>query len=182
MIDPSQIYSRFLTLRDLAARNGTTLQESATEAERDAIAAAFALPAVAALRIEARISREGRDGWSVEGRVVASLTQSCVLTLAPVDAEIDEPFSRTYQPGAERADADLLIDPEAADPPEPLGDGVDLGAVALETLALGLEPYPRAPGVAFESRIVAPPGVEPLTDEAARPFAGLAALKSRLES
>lgn len=182
MIEPSQIFPRFLTLRDLAARDGITINETATEAERGAIAAAYALQAVAEFRIQARVSRVGRDGWKLEGAVIASLTQTCVVTLAPVDAEIDEPFSRAFQPGAVKAEADVLVDPAADDPAEPLGDGVDLGAVALETLALGLEPYPRAPGVEFEARIAAPPGVEPLTDEAIRPFAGLAALKSRLKS
>ncbi len=35
--------------------------------------------------------------------------------------------------------------------PEPLVDGiVDLGALATEFLILGLDPYPRKPGAAFE--------------------------------
>ena len=51
---------------------------------------------------------------------------------------------------------------------------VDLAAPLLEELTLALDPYPRAPGVAFAA----------LKDEAAptaNPFAVLAKLKARLE-
>ena len=42
----------------------------------------------------------------------------------------------------------VLLDGE--DAPDPIVDGkIDLGALAAEFLALGLDPYPRKPGVAF---------------------------------
>ena len=47
---------------------------------------------------------------------------------------------------------------------------VDLGAVASEFLLLGIDPYPRKPGVKFEP----PPRAG---DAAAHPFAALEALK-----
>jgi hypothetical protein len=60
---------------------------------------------------------------------------------------------------------------EQADPPEVLQHGsIDLGALAVEFLLLGIDPYPRKPGVSFE-----PPRV--VDDPAAHPFAVLAALK-----
>ena len=38
------------------------------------------------------------------------------------------------------------------DEPDPLIDGkIDLGALAAEFFALGLDPYPRKPGVSFEA-------------------------------
>ena len=52
------------------------------------------------------------------------------------------------------------------DEPDPLVDGkIDLGALAAEFFALGLDPYPRKPGVAFE------PPAEP--EPQATPFAVL---------
>ncbi len=48
---------------------------------------------------------------------------------------------------------------------------IDFGALTAEFLALGLDPYPRKPGVAFEPVSA---GEEPL------PFADLAALKDKL--
>ncbi len=39
------------------------------------------------------------------------------------------------------------------DPPDPIIDGkIDLGALAAEFFALGLDPYPRKPGVAVDRR------------------------------
>ena len=41
---------------------------------------------------------------------------------------------------------------EAEEPPDAIVDGkIDLGALAAEFLALGLDPYPRKPGASFES-------------------------------
>jgi hypothetical protein len=47
---------------------------------------------------------------------------------------------------------------------------VDLGAVATEFLMVGIDPYPRKPGVVFE-----PPQTP---DAGSHPFAALAALRS----
>lgn len=182
MTDPSQEFPRLLSLRDLPAREGRTIVESATDDERAAIAAALDLHALPSLAVEARLQREGESGWRLEGRVRADVVQACVVTLDPVEARIEEPFLRRFQPVIEGKKpaanvVEVILDPLADDPPEPLGDGVDLGAVALETLALALDPYPRAPGAVFTPRHAPPPGVAPLTDEAIRPFAALAALK-----
>ena len=39
---------------------------------------------------------------------------------------------------------------DGEDPPDPIVDGrIDLGALAVEFLALALDPYPRKPGAEF---------------------------------
>jgi hypothetical protein len=61
----------------------------------------------------------------------------------------------------------------SADEREPLLDGtVDLGALATEFLILGVDPYPRKPGVAFEAPT-------PEADAGTHPFAALAALQKK---
>jgi hypothetical protein len=56
------------------------------------------------------------------------------------------------------------------DPPDPIIDGrIDLGALAAEFLALGLDPYPRKPGAAFDLGEAEP--------ERESPFAALARLR-----
>jgi hypothetical protein len=61
----------------------------------------------------------------------------------------------------------------SADEREPLVDGtVDLGVLATEFLILGVDPYPRKAGVAFEAPQAA-------SDPAGHPFAALAALKEK---
>ena len=74
------------------------------------------------------------------------------------------------QPTAEREDGEVGTRGESADETEPLIGGlVDLGALAIEFLILGLDPYPRRPGAVFQP----PPAAKP--DET--PFAALASLR-----
>lgn len=181
MVEPSAPFTRFFSRRELSGLEGEPIRESATEEERAAIAAAFDLPSLLRLDVAAAIAREGADGWRLEGEIFAEATQTCVVTLEPVEATVREPFLRVFRPMTEEeAEAlwnDVTLDPLGDDPPEPLGEGIDLGAVALEALALGLDPYPRAPGANFAPQRAAPPGAAPLDDDALRPFAALEALK-----
>lgn len=141
--------------------------------ERAALARRYDVPEVRSLRFRATV-RPWRGGAIVEGEVEAGLVQTCVITLEPVETELRDRFVRRFLP------EDRLggYDPGDLDAPDPLPDALDLGEVAAEAAALAIDPYPRKPGATFEGRVVAPPGAEPLDDEAARPFAGLAALKN----
>ena len=66
------------------------------------------------------------------------------------------------------------------DSEEQLEDVIDLEGVFCEALSLALPDYPRAEGAELTSAEFGPPGVTPLTDEAARPFSVLAGLKDKL--
>ncbi len=67
----------------------------------------------------------------------------------------------------------------------PFGQGiehrVDLGEVLLEALALAIPPFPRANGVDLGEIRAAPKGVDPMDDDALKPFAGLAGLRDKLD-
>ena len=115
-------------------------------------------------------------GIDVKGRVKARVGQTCVVTLEPVENEVDEPIAVAFRPGAEFAElpahSSQVLD-EVEEPPEPLvGGKVDLGALASEFLVLGIDPYPRKPGVEFTPPAPAEAGEHP--------FAELEALKKRL--
>ena len=163
--------SRLVEMRRLPT-DGLELDVVATPEERAALAAAIDIPAIE--RLEARLAVTAiRGGARVRGHVSASVVQVCVVSLdpfeAPVEEDIDVRFSRHVRaaPGAE---IDLTAEPD--DAPEPLeGDVVDVGAVVAEHLALGLDPYPRKPGVQFEE-IVDAAGDAPEPS----PFAGLSGL------
>jgi len=136
----------------------------------------------------------GEGGVRVEGRLTADVVQACVVTLEPVHAHIDAPFSRTYSPDApDPLDPDVLEDEpegeeggmfigEGSDPPEPLiGGGIDLGEAVAEQLALELDPFPRAEGAALPQAAGGPESSENRgengRDSAANPFAVLKKLK-----
>ncbi len=150
---------------------GRRLDLVADGATRDAIAKAAGLAALARLEAGFDLTRQGSDGLRVVGRVSADVVQSCVVTLEPIESQIDEPVDLVFLPDVEpAADAVDLQALETEDPPEAIRDGViDLGAVATEFLLLGLDPYPRKPGAVF----AAPPAGDPVSN----PFAALASLK-----
>ena len=139
------------------------------------------LAALAGLRELARLSAVfdlARRGASVRvaGNVTARVGQTCVVTLEPVESDIDELVDLRFAPQA-AAPASAKSETVAAhtsdeEPPEPLLDGkLDLGAIATEFLLLGIDPYPRKPGAEF-----APVKAD---DAGAKPFAALEALKKR---
>jgi hypothetical protein len=144
--------------------------EGAVRAEVARIAGLRDLP-----RLEAKfdVTRHGADGLRVTGIVSATVGQSCVVTLEPLSHDIEEAVDLVFVPPAIPAPAgdDAEAEPRNAkwDDPEPLiGGALDLGAIATEFVLLGLDPYPRKPGVVFE----APQDSTP--DEG--PFAALAKL------
>lgn len=117
------------------------------------------------------LTREGA-GVRVAGQMSARVGQTCVVTLEPIESVVQEAIDLHFAP----ASADTVQpgpDSEGAELAEPLVDGkVDLGAIATESLILGIDPYPRKPGAEFS-----PPRV---ADDGGHPFDALAALKKRL--
>jgi uncharacterized metal-binding protein YceD (DUF177 family) len=134
-----------------------------------------ALAAVAGVldmpRLEAAIdlTRQG-GGLRATGRVSATVGQTCVVTLEPVENRVDEPIDVLFAPPAAGEVADGSEAHDTDEPPEALVNGIaDLGAVAAEFLLLGIDPYPRKPGAEFAPLVEASGG--------AGPFAVLAKLK-----
>jgi hypothetical protein len=137
-----------------------------------------ALASVAGLRELSRVEatfdvvRSGHDGLHVTGLVSATVGQTCVVTLEPIESDVTEAMDLVFKPphvtvAGEEASAKLDTDDI-----EPLIDGtIDLGALATEFLVLGIDPYPRKAGAVFQS----PPSNEP----AGAAFAALAALQRK---
>lgn len=153
---------------------------TAPEAARAEIAALAGLRTLDSLEAAFDLSRRG-DGLQVRGRVQARVGQTCVVTLEPLDNTVDETVDLVFSPSAApEREAEVLAadgDPDSAEPPEPLeGGAVDLAAVAVEFLMLGVDPYPRKPGARFE-----PAAAGEADAPAPHPFAALAALKRRTE-
>ncbi len=166
---------------DLARRTEKPFRIEPDATGRAAMAEALGISAVKKLAFQGRIVPEGKQDWRLEAQLGATVVQPCVVTLAPVTTRIDEPVARRYlarwsepEPGTETEMPD-------DDTIEPLGAIIDPAAVMAEALALALPEYPRAEGADLGEAVFTEPGAEPLTDEAAKPFAGLADLKKKLE-
>ena len=119
----------------------------------------------------------------VTGHVRARIGQTCVVTLDPIEKDIDEEIDLTFapqeqiepqiEPPDDRFDDDADDgESELSDLPEPIVNGViDLGRLVTDALFLAIDPYPRKPGAVFEPQVVA-------TDPEDHPFAALKALKT----
>ncbi|MFC6584005.1 YceD family protein [Sulfitobacter aestuariivivens] len=143
------------------------------------IAGDLALSALRKVRFEGRLKPLGRTDWTLEAQLGATVVQPCVVTLDPVTTRIDTPVVRHFV-----QDFVLSDDPETEmpddDTTESLGPWIDPAEVMKEALALAVPDYPRKDAAALGQMVYAEPGTAPMTDEDAKPFAGLANLKDQL--
>ena len=146
-------FSRILRV-DTLPRDGETVSIEASASEREAVAAALKLPSVERLAATITVKKAARGGARVIGVVHGELNQTCVVTLEPFPAAVEEEIDVRFAPRDERPRR-ATEEPETVvsmtdDEPDPIVDGkIDLGALAVEFFALGLDPYPRKPGASF---------------------------------
>jgi hypothetical protein len=143
----------------------------AADAEtRLAIVRMTGLRELARLEADFDLLPQGTGGLRVTGRVSATVGQNCVVTLEPLQNEIEEDVDLLYMPAAAAAamDGETPAEPKWDDPEPLIGGAVDLGALATEFVILGIDPYPRKPGAVFK------PGRDQKPDPG--PFAALAGL------
>lgn len=144
--------------------------------QRQSMAKVAGLRAIAAANATLDLTPMGGGRFHVGGHVRARVGQTCVVTLEPIENEIDEPIDLVFAPPEQIPDLAELVDEandevETPDPPEPIVDGIiDLGRLATDALFLAIDPYPRRKDAVFE------PLVEP-ADPDAHPFAALKALQ-----
>jgi hypothetical protein len=171
-----------VALDDVPLDTGRHVATSADADARAAIAAVAGLRALPRLDASFDVTRQGADGLHVVGRISATVGQNCVVTLDPLANEVEEDIDLVFAPPAPPVEHKPVDDDDSEKPagtvrhnldgPEPLiGGVVDLGALAIEFLILGLDPYPRKPGAVFEP----PQQVKPDPS----PFAALAGLATK---
>lgn len=168
-------YEHLFRRTGLAQRKPTRFDLTPSADERAAIAAELGLIALPSVRLKGEIRPAGKADFLLEATLEAEVVQACVITLAPVGAQVREKVQRRFVADWKEPEAEECEVPED-DTTEPLGDAIDAGGVLVESLMLALPLYPRAPDAAFAGFIAAEPGAEPLTEERLKPFAGLADL------
>ncbi|OLP59947.1 metal-binding protein [Xaviernesmea oryzae] len=139
------------------SHNPLEVHVEADDRERAALAKLWQVLEIHSLVADVKLTRWKRDGVKMAGRVRAKLVQACVVTLEPVEGDIDEQVEAIFVPEDSRLariaandSAEMFIDPDGPDMPDVFeGDEIDIGAAVAEYAALGIDPYPRKPGVAF---------------------------------
>jgi len=148
---------------------------AADEAERAALASRFGLLSVETLSATADLTRDG-DVVTAVGKLLARVVQACVASGDPVPASIAEDFALRFVPrAADPVAEEVELEEGELDEIDYEGSAVDLGEAAAQTLALALDPFPRAPTADEKLRAA---GV--IGEEEAGPFAALKALKDKL--
>lgn len=162
---------------------GLETGRTANAGELQALAAALDIAACRALKAHYVIRPIGSGRYRVSGELEAEVTQTCIVSLEPVEAAISESFDEEYWPveqipspgqGAESEEREAL----SHSAPELIEHGViAMGHLVYEQLATALDPYPRAPGADFAWSDATAGRDTP--GQAENPFAALAALKDK---
>jgi Large ribosomal RNA subunit accumulation protein YceD len=144
---------------------------------REAMAELGGLREILSANASLEVTPNGGGRFHVRGRVRARVGQTCVVTLDPIENDIDEQIDLIFAPPdqipemADLVDEAAEADAEIPDPPEPIKNGaIDLGRLATDALFLGVDPYPRRSDAVFE-----PPATA--IDPEDHPFAALKALQ-----
>lgn len=173
-----------VSVQRLSAK-GVIVKIDADAKECEALAGDYDLTEVKNFKAEFLVSPWKKDGVRVRGKVTADIIQSCIVTLEPIDAHVDEDVDTVFVPENSRLarpsldeSGEMLVAAEGPDAPEVFsGDMIDIGAVAEEFFSLAIDPYPRKPGVSIET-IVDPAGADD-DEKPVNPFAKLADWKQK---
>jgi hypothetical protein len=149
----------------------------ADAAAREAMAELGGVREILSANASLDVLPESAGRFHVSGHVRARVGQTCVVTLDPIESDIDEQIDLIFAPPdqipqmADLVDETAEGDVEIPDPPEPIVNGViDLGRLATDAVFLGIDPYPRRSDAMFE-----PPAIA--ADPEDHPFAALKALQ-----
>ncbi|MGH1578722.1 YceD family protein [Planktotalea sp.] len=187
-MDETRAFPDFILDTSALARRKTTHFEHRLEAAQlKALMADLGLIGLRKTIFKGSLSPAGKQDWVLNAHLGATAVQPCTVTLEPVTTRIDTEITRRFVVEMPTASNDVEEDEFGGtamledDSIEPLGREIDLWAVMSEALALALPDYPRIEGAELGALNVTEPGKDALSDDSAKPFAGLAALKDKLE-
>lgn len=147
-----------------------------------ALAGRLGASALRKVAFEGRVLPEGGGDWRLEAHLGATAVQPCVVTLAPVTTRIETDVRRRYLADYTPPEGAGETEMPEDDTLEPLPAALDLGELLAEALSLALPDFPKAEGAELGEAVYTEPGTAPMTDEDARPFAGLKGLRDKLEN
>jgi len=169
-------FSRPVSLEDIGPE-GLDIDIEANPVECQQLAERFGLLSLDRLTAQLHLAVPP-SGVSVRvsGRFRAVYAQECVVSLEPVESDVDEALSAEFGPAA--ADDEISLSLDGPEPPEPLQDGrINLGELVVQNMALSLDPYPRKTDSALPK--FAQQADKNKEIEHSGPFAMLAALRKK---
>lgn len=162
--------------------------------EKSALAERLNLVSLDSLKAEIAFEKQsGGMITHITGRLEADLTQSCVVTLEPVQDHVEENFEAWYADPekavsfakerrdrkTEKTETELEMLEEWEDPEPAIEGKINLGEMVTQYLSLAINPYPHAEGVEppeEEDKIIH----EEIPEARKNPFAALKDWKEKL--
>ncbi len=144
--------------------NPKTFNFKADEQQRIDMARRFGIVSVESAQASVTLQPIGGGSIHAIGSVSADVTQSCVVSLMPVQTHAEDEFEGWFgdknkalsfakaksDREAKKGQTEIEILEESVDP-EPIINGkIDIGELATQYLSLALEPFPKIEGVAYE--------------------------------
>jgi len=163
---------------DTLAEQPRRLEVAADDDERTALALRFGLIGLEQLAADLTLSRRG-DEIALNGALHGVVTQACVATGEPVESRVEALFEILFRPQPAAGDGEEEVELGESELDVVFYDSmaIDVGEAVAETLALNLDPYPRAQGAGEALKAA---GVK--SEEEAGPFAALANLRDKLNN
>lgn len=165
---------------DLPQNRPTRFESRPGNTRLDALAKDLNLLGLRKLSLVGEITASGKTDWTLRARLGATVVQPCVVTLDRVSTRIDTDIIRHFLADMPELGEDEEVEMPEDENAELLGPEIDIDSVMIEALSLHLPLYPRATGAELSESVYTEPGKTAMTDEDARPFAGLAALRDTL--
>ncbi|MGO4914687.1 YceD family protein [Pseudogemmobacter sp. W21_MBD1_M6] len=177
-------FSHIFRVADLPARKATRFDLAPDAAALARMTEDLGLLALRKVRLKGTLAPAGKRDWRLVATLGATVVQPCVLTTDPVTTRLEENVSRLYTGVSKYPTDNEAIEIETEMPEddtvEDLGTEIDVGEVLTEALALALPLYPRSTDAELGTAAFTEPGKTPMRDEEALPFAGLSALRDKL--
>ena len=123
------------------------LTVTATEAERAALAARFAIPEVRSLVAELSFVVNGAS-IAAKGRLQADLVQNCAISGDDFPVRIAEPLDLLFVPSGTLdtvEEEEVELDSSGPDEIEYEGESIDAGEAIAQSLGLAIDPYAEGP-------------------------------------
>lgn len=152
-LDEPGILSKTVLIEKIP-EGGVSGQVTSTNKQNAAISAMLGLVRLSSFNFTYELKPLGRNRVSLTGGLEAECEQRCVITLDSMACKISESVKLEFWPREDLAklEHEAVQDAFDLDPygPEPFEGGlIDIGQVAYEIFASGLDPYPRKNGISF---------------------------------
>lgn len=175
-------FSCFVSLSNLGTEK-THITLRATPDERAALTDRLGVVAIKELSLDAILKISSPGDVVAQFNMKACVEQCCCVTLDPVHDSISVSYTVTYRDSfrLEQDSREEIFEDidDLSELPEAVLDGkIDICEVALEKLALEINPFPRVKGVSFDGFTAGPRNANVSKIEKVSPFAALSKLKS----